>query len=292
MALPFSPYGYTPTEYICILFVALFACSTILHIGQATHYRRWWLFPSVIFAGVLEIMGWAGRLWSSRAPDMFQPYEMQIVCTVMGPTPLAAANFIILGHIINLSSPGYSRVSPKLYTILFLCGDLISLVIQAIGGGMAATAVNQMRDPTQGGNIMLGGIAFQMATISFFVICATEFILRYLNNRPLGPSSKTQIPLSPKIRLLLCAVGFDTACLFIRAVYRVIELSDGWSGRIIETQVYFNVLDGAMIALAMLTLNMVHPGVFLAAATLDKDPETGSAITMTEEHTKGGSNET
>jgi hypothetical protein len=33
---------------------------------------------------------------------------------------------------------------------------------------------------------------------------------------------------------------FNTTCLFICAVYRVIELSDGWSGRIIHTQVYFS----------------------------------------------------
>ncbi|KAF7349456.1 hypothetical protein MSAN_01735700 [Mycena sanguinolenta] len=181
----------------------------------------------------------------------------------MGPTPLAAANFIVLGRIIDLSSPGYSRVSPKLYMILFLCGDLISLVIQAIGGGMAATGVNQMKDPTPGGNIMLGGIVFQMGPIDI----SYNILLRHL---------KTQIPLSPKIRFLVCALGFDTTCLFIRAVYRVIELSDGWSGRIIETQVYFDVLDGAMITLAMFTLNIAHPGVFLAPATLDKDAETRS----------------
>ncbi|KAJ7245613.1 RTA1 like protein-domain-containing protein [Mycena haematopus] len=322
----FSPYGYTPTEYVCILYVALFALSTILHIGQATHYRLWWLFPSVIFAGVLETLGWAGRLWSSQEPHMFQAYEMQIVCTIMGPTPLAAANFIILGRIINLLSPGYSRMSPKLYMIVFLSCDVISLVIQAIGGGMAATAVNQRKNPNLGGNVMLGGIVLQMVAISVFVLCASEFLLRYLNNRPLVPSSKTQVPLSPKIKLFVCALGLTTTCLFIRAVYRVIELSDGWTGRIIHTQVYFSasltflhhfflgpsfvflslvseielyrdaahhlhnfflklilfhtnnffadVLDGAMITLAMFTLNIAHPGVFLAAPTVGKDAET------------------
>ncbi|KAJ7245614.1 RTA1 like protein-domain-containing protein [Mycena haematopus] len=278
MSLSFSPYGYTPTEYVCTLYVGLFALSTILHIGQATYYRLWWLFPSVIFAGVMETVGWAGRVWSSKTPQMFQAYEMQIVCTVMGPTPLAAANFIILGRIINLLSPGYSRMSPKLYMILFLCCDVISLVIQAIGGGMAATAVNEGKDPTLGGNVMLGGIIFQTVTIYVFVLCAVEFLVRYLNNWPLGSSAsgKTQVTLGPKIKLLLCALGFTTTCLFIRAVYRVIELSDGWSGRIIQTQVYFNVLDGAMITLAMFTINIAHPGIFLATLTVDEDAETES----------------
>jgi hypothetical protein len=34
-----------------------------------------------------------------------------------------------------------------------------------------------------------------------------------------------------------------------RSIYRIIELSTGWHGRIIETEVYFNVLDGAIQSL-------------------------------------------
>ncbi|KAJ7226233.1 RTA1-like protein [Mycena rebaudengoi] len=256
--LGFSPYGYTPTEYVCILFVALFGFSTFLHIGQAIHYRMWWLFLSVILAGILETVGWGGRLWS------------QVRTT---PTPLAAASFIVLGRIINRLGPVYSRLSPKLYTILFLWCDIVSLVVQAVGGGMAATAVNENRDPTRGGNIILGGIVFQMVTITVYVLCATEFLLRYLRNRPIGHGSEqapsTTVPLGRKMKLLVYALAFNTACLFIRAVYRVIELSDGWSGRIITTQVYFNVLDGTMITLAILTLNVAHPGHLLAAPTPD-----------------------
>ncbi|KAJ7850858.1 RTA1 like protein-domain-containing protein [Mycena leptocephala] len=273
--LGFSPYGYTPTEYVCILFVALFGFSTLLHIGQAIHYRMWWLFLSAILAGILETVGWGGRLWSSKSPQIFEAYEIQIVCTVMGPTPLAAANFIVLGRIINRLGPVFSRLSPKLYTILFLCCDIISLVVQAVGGGMAATAVNENRDPTKGGNIILGGSYSRWVHVLLSPPhrMHTDFLLRYLRNRPIGHGSEqapsTTVPLGRKMKLLVYALAFNTTCLFIRAVYRVIELSDGWSGRIITTQAYFNVLDGAMITLAILTLNVAHPGQLLAAPTPD-----------------------
>ncbi|KAJ7036730.1 RTA1 like protein [Mycena alexandri] len=277
--LRFSPYGYTPTEYVCVIFVALFALSTLLHVGQATRYRLWWLFPTAVLAGLLETIGWGGRLWSSTAPQRFEAYEIQIVCTIMGPTPLAAANFIILGRIINRLGPIYSRLSPKLYTILFLCCDIVSLVVQAIGGGMAAGAVNRRLNPAKGGNVMLGGIVFQMVTITVYVFCAGEFLVRYLKNRPIGSASApaTTPPLGRKMKILISALVFNTTCLFIRAVYRVIELSDGWSGRIIHTQVYFNVLDGTMITLAILTLNFAHPGVLLAAPQ-DKDTESEETV--------------
>jgi len=62
---------------------------------------------------------------------------------------------------------------------------------------------------------------------------------------------------------------FNTTCLFIRAVYRTIELSDGWKGRIISTQLYFNVLDGAMVTMAIYTLNFTHPGFLLRDSLSD-----------------------
>ncbi|KAJ7122212.1 RTA1 like protein-domain-containing protein [Mycena epipterygia] len=283
-----SPYGYTPTEYVCILFVVLFSISTILHAGQATYYRLWWLFPTACLAGVLEIAGWsAGRLWSAITPHIFESYEVQIVCTILGPTPLAAANFIILGHIITRLGPVYSRLSPKLYTTLFLCCDVISLVVQGIGGGMAAGAVNRRMNPAKGGHVMLGGIVFQTLTITAYVICAGEFLLRYLKNRPIASRAAASPPpskvprLTPRMKLLVGALVFNTTCLFIRAVYRVIELSDGWTGRIIHTQVYFNVLDGAMITLAMFTLNFVHPGAMLetrGGTVADIESEDGEVV--------------
>ena len=38
----------------------------------------------------------------------------------------------------------------------------MALIVQAVGGAMAASAVQNNQDPTKGGHIMLGGIVFQM----------------------------------------------------------------------------------------------------------------------------------
>ncbi|KAJ7242051.1 hypothetical protein C8J57DRAFT_1526451 [Mycena rebaudengoi] len=72
---------------------------------------------------------------------------------------------------------------------------------------------------------------------------------------------------------MVFALLFSTTGLFIRSIYRTIELQDGWEGRIIHTELYFNVLDGGMIVLAIFTMNFVHPGLFLrepAKAPRDK----------------------
>ncbi|KAJ3804925.1 RTA1-like protein [Lentinula aff. lateritia] len=259
------PYNYTPTEYVTILFFVLFSVSFALHTGQAVYFRTWWTIPTMVFAGLLEVLGWSARLWSNKSPSLLSPYEMQLTCTILAPTPLLAGNFIILGSMIQQLGPKYSRISPWWYTIIFCSFDLTSLLAQAVGGGMAATAVGKGKNPTPGGHVMLGGIVFQMATITIYILCASEFFIRYFNDKPLNlhRDSGDRGAMDFKLEIMSAALLLSTICIFIRAVYRTIELTDGWSGRIISTQRYFNVLDGAMIVIAMYIMNIAHPALLL-----------------------------
>ncbi|PPR07632.1 hypothetical protein CVT26_001700 [Gymnopilus dilepis] len=273
-----SPYHYVPSEGVAITFIVLYGLSTLIHLGQAAYFRIWWLIPTVCFAGLLEILGWAARLWSSFDVANPSPFEMQITCTILGPTPLLAANFVILGILIQRLGPQYSRLTPRGYTILFCTCDVISLIVQAVGGGKAATAFSAGRDPNPGGHIMLGGIAFQLATITVYALCAIEFYVRYTRKWPVRKTASDAVPateeeralgkeglLTGRVTLMSVALLFSTTCLFIRSVYRTIELSNGWNGRIISTQVLFNVLDGAMVTLAIYTVNIAHPGWLLGS---------------------------
>ncbi|TFK34997.1 RTA1-domain-containing protein [Crucibulum laeve] len=267
-----TPYHYIPTEYVAIIFVALFSISTLAHIGQTVHFKTWWMLPTAGLCGVLEVLGWGARLWSSISPSAKLPFTIQMTATILGPTPLVAANFIILGKIIERLGPSYSRLSPKLYSIIFCSCDLISLTVQGVGGGVASSASNHNKDPSTGGNIMLGGIIFQMVTITLYVFLAAEFYFRFLTDDPFEEKVMKSLDATPGLtrgkmdkglKMMSAALCFNTVCLFIRAIYRTIELTDGWHGRIISTEVYFNVLDGAMITLAIFTVNFAHPGLLL-----------------------------
>jgi len=58
-------------------FIALSPRCPAVHLLQAVKFRMWWLFPTVILAGVLEILGWSARLWSSISPMLLTPFEIQ-----------------------------------------------------------------------------------------------------------------------------------------------------------------------------------------------------------------------
>ncbi|KAJ7732438.1 RTA1 like protein [Mycena metata] len=256
-----SLYGYKPTEAVAILFITLYGISTILHIGQAICYRTWWLLPTAALCGIGELLGWSGRLWIST--------------TILAPTPLLAASFIIVGRVIQRLGPQYSRLTPKwcTYSQTFRISDLIALVVQGVGGGMASSA-DDLAGANVGAHVMLGGIVFQLVVIILFSALMFDFVYRYLRDLPVRVGSTAPGALTLRLKIMLAGVAFSTTTLFIRSVYRTIELSGGWNGRIIETEVYFNVLDGGMVVLAIFTLNFAHPGfLFKQAPTEGKDVE-------------------
>lgn len=51
-----------------------------------------------------------------------------------------------------------------------------------------------------------------------------------------------------------------TAFLFIRTVFRSVELSEGFGGKLANQEVEFMILDGTMIILACSCLTIFHPG--------------------------------
>ncbi|RXW23951.1 hypothetical protein EST38_g1927 [Candolleomyces aberdarensis] len=265
-----NPYSYTPSEAVTIIMVALFLVSTVVHAGQAVRSKLWYLLPTVVFSGLLEVVGWAGRLWSHYDVMNMTAYQIQALCTVLGPTPLLAANFIIFGKIIEQLGTCYSRLTPKYYTIIFCSSDIISLFVQGAGGGLAAIASRNGTSISMGSNVMLGGIIFQLAVIVIFTACAVEYFTRFSKDRPLRPNvtpiekkEEGRARMSPKLKIMLGGLSFNTLCLTIRAIYRVVELSEGWGGPIMKTELYFNVLEGCMIVLAIYTLNFIHPANFL-----------------------------
>jgi len=279
----FSLYGYVPTEWISALFITFFGLSTITHFVQAIYFRLWWLLPTAILAGTAEVIGWAARLWSSKNPHSLNAYLMQICTTIIAPTPLVAANFIILGELIKRLGTQYSRLKPSWYAIVFCSADVVALVVQAIGGAQASIAVENGRSAESGGHIMLAGIAIQMVAIIIYAGLASEFLYRISFQRPISgrvlattspadsmidakedtSTPRTRPRLEKNYKLMLVSLSFSTLCIFIRAIYRTIELANGFTGRIIHTQVLFNTLDGMMIVLAMLCLNFLHPGWLL-----------------------------
>lgn len=107
---------------------------------------------------------------------------------------------------------------------------------------------------------MLAGLSFQVFTLVLFIVLCAEYAYRvHTTTRPLE-SSHEGLRASKKFRGFLVALATATVLILIRSIYRVIEMAQGWEGELIKNQTLFFILEGVMVGLAVLVLNVFHPG--------------------------------
>ncbi|KAI9369102.1 RTA1 like protein-domain-containing protein [Aspergillus egyptiacus] len=254
-----TPYGYAPSLAAGIVFLVLFGLSMLAHTAQMVWKRTWWCAVFVV-GNLSEVIGWAGRTWSAECPYNTNAFLMQITTLIIAPTFYTAGIYVLLGQFIRILGRDSSILSPKVYLWIFVTCDIVSLVIQAIGGGMASTEAEKENGNTDPGtNIMVAGIVFQMASITVFVLCAADFVRRTLRRRLLQSMTGSIVP-------LLAAMILSVICIYIRSIYRTIELLEGWDGYLITTERFFIALDGAMMIIAVSVFNVFHPGWLLPGA--------------------------
>ncbi|KAJ7780439.1 RTA1 like protein-domain-containing protein [Mycena olivaceomarginata] len=167
-----------------------------------------------------------------------------------------------------------------IFIVLFdSCTDIIALLVQAAGGSIAAAATTPDRAQL-GAHNMLGGIIFQFAAMVAYCVLTTEFLVRYAQDRPLRLHIRTrdQPVLQPGTKHMIYAVAFSTLVLSIRSIYRIIELTSGWQSGFMLNELYFNVLDGAMVVVATFTINLQHSGRLLGSRETPLPAEYGMKL--------------
>lgn len=91
----------------------------------------------------VETVGYIGRAMSSvESPDYTKnPYIIQSVLLLLGPTLFAASIYMILGRLVRLlEADAYSVISPRWLTKVFVLGDVLSFFAQ--GGGKSFSRLN------------------------------------------------------------------------------------------------------------------------------------------------------
>jgi hypothetical protein len=216
------------------------------------------------------------------------------VCLTIGPAFLSAAIYLSLSRLIVIYGAHIAPFAPKTYSYVFIGCDVISLILQATGGALAASADTKSAQNT-GVNVMIAGLVFQVASIGLFMVLSLDFLRRVKRARSLNKDPKFEelrarsyfkfFPfgmlyhlswmsnnhaLFSSLRKLtpsLCtALAFAIMAIFIRCVYRVAELHGGFGGKLANDQVTFLILEGPFIMAAGLSLVIFHPGVCLSGA--------------------------
>ncbi|KAG5664748.1 hypothetical protein KAF25_008482 [Fusarium avenaceum] len=250
-------------------FLAIFSVSLLGFFGVWIATRRGTAFNVAMILGLIcEILGYVGRILSWQNPTYENGFLMQICCLTIGPAFMAAGLYLCLRRIVSAFGPENSRISPEYYTRIFIPCDLISLILQAVGGGMASTAARMGQSAATGTDIMIAGLVFQVITIIGFIACSIDFAIRTMRRKcELGDAAFDQrlevskVRNSPRFKAFLGALSLSTFCILWRSVFRVAELSRGWRGPIMANQYMFVGFEGILIVVAVAVLNVFHPAL-------------------------------
>jgi hypothetical protein len=66
-----------------------------------------------------------------------------------------------------------------------------------------------------------------------------------------------------RVEFLLAGVAFASLMIYVRGVYRSIELAQGWTGHLITHEPFFTWLDGLPMVLCLAAFAVAHPGFLL-----------------------------
>ncbi|PKX96390.1 RTA1 domain-containing protein [Aspergillus novofumigatus IBT 16806] len=259
--LSLANFNYVPNLAGNLLYLALFCTMLVANLVLGIYYRTWGYLVGMIGGLALEVIGYVGRVQLHYNPFPFDPFLEYLICLTIGPAFLSAAIYICLGHIVVVYGEGISRLKPRTYTIIFVLCDFLSLVLQAAGGAITSTADHDQQDLRQTGiNIMIAGLASQVASLGVFLCLCADFAWRVYKNPDKLNESMYHLRKTLKWKAFLIGLTVATLAIFVRSIFRVAELREGFDGPLANDEVTFMILEGAMMVIATLCLTVLHPG--------------------------------
>ncbi|KAL4782633.1 RTA1 like protein-domain-containing protein [Aspergillus varians] len=261
-----TTYGYTPNLAANILFACIFGLTALLQIAIGLKARSWAFTFSLAAGCILELVGYIGRIqmhdnvWDKPA------FRQQITCLILGPSFIAAGIYWSLKHIVLFLGADKSRLRPGLYPWIFIGCDAGSIVLQAVGGGLAAAGDDDEGLVNAGNNIMVAGIAFQVVTMGICGLLGVDLVYRVWRRRGHGGGEgdgegreKHSLADGRRFYLFCAAEVWAYVTVLVRCIYRLPEMAGGWGNSLMQNEVEFLILDGAMVAVAVMALTVLHP---------------------------------
>ncbi|KAE8421221.1 RTA1 like protein-domain-containing protein [Aspergillus pseudocaelatus] len=255
--------NYQPNIPANVLFLVIFGLLLAAQIALGTWFRTWTYMGAMTAGLILEILGYVGRLMMHSNPFDFNAFLLYLICLTIAPAFFTAAIYICLGRIVIVYGEDISRIRPRTYTILFVTCDIIALVLQAAGGAITSIADSDQKSLSDTGvNIMIAGLAFQVASLTLFIVLASEFALRVRrSSEDMKNASTASVRSGLKWKMFLLGLAIAVLTIFTRSIFRVAELKGGFNSDLANDEISLMILESTMIAIACICMTAAHPAV-------------------------------
>lgn len=243
--------------------LSIFIILLIVHVVFGVIYHQWWHLVCWSIGLTMEAIGYAGRIWLAKNMFSYSAYVMQTVCLTLAPCFILAGMYYVMSQLVYIHGEQYSTFKPIAYGISFIICDTFSILLQAAGGGLSSSKGSIYHI---GINIMIAGLSFQLFTMLIFQFLWYSFVWRvYKAFKQYGDSrfNPTYAHIRQGKLMKPFFIAFSAAFLFIfvRSVYRVVEMSDGWGSNLASNETYVMILEALMMLLACILMTVLYPGL-------------------------------
>ena len=181
-------YFYGPSTAAAVIFTILYFSLALYHFYLCFIYsrkqplRHKYTIPLFV-AGVVSTAGYAIRIASIKSLDSVSLYATSASYVVISPIFICATLYLLLTRLIRFNLPEgpaqvFLRISPRWLGRIFITSDICSFLTQCSGSGIASSGNWEGDLNDVGTNVLLVGLALQLATFSTFLFILWRFIQR------------------------------------------------------------------------------------------------------------------
>ncbi|KAI1207316.1 RTA1-domain-containing protein [Annulohypoxylon truncatum] len=269
--------GYCPRVFLTYepslagnaVLLALFAVLIPVTFALGIKYKSS-IFAATVDTGLaLEVVGYIGRVLLHSSPNDRSYFILFIIGTVIGPTFICAALFLIMPQIVAVYGEEFRSWRPDWFSYLFYALLTISAALE-LAGGIVSTIRDDSGDIDTGVRVLVVGLAIQLVALAIFIFHAMLFAIAVRTRHHTLDIKFAGIYNSGSFKIFLLAFSLATLLLVVRTAYRLVVVAEGYDSSIAQSEILLLILDGLMVLLATILLTVFFPGRVLP----DSRPQT------------------
>ncbi|KAL7760337.1 hypothetical protein ACKLNR_010427 [Fusarium oxysporum f. sp. zingiberi] len=249
-------YFFDPSFAANLALCVLFGMTTMVHLIQAILFKKKFCWVAIMGAA-WETIGFAFKTLGSRNQQNMTYLIWGQLFFLLAPLWINAFVYMAVARMVYFRMPDRKLLGIKAIrmTLLFVWLDIILFLVQGAGGSMLSNN-DDMNVIRIGQKLYMAGVGLQLAVIVIFIGITAFFYfkLRQLEGRSMG-----------RMKWLILTMLAVLILIVIRIVYRLIEFGPGVNehNQLLIHEEYPLGLDATPILIALVLLNIMHPGFVL-----------------------------
>ncbi|PLB54013.1 hypothetical protein P170DRAFT_469485 [Aspergillus steynii IBT 23096] len=266
---------YEPSFAAAILFAVLFGLTTALHTVQAFVYKKRYAWV-VIMGATWELLAFVFRVMQTRQQNKDIWGTLYELFFLLAPIWINAFIYMTLGRMIYYFLPDQklAGISARRYGALFVSLDILAFLVQVAGASMSTNDSMGHKFVMLGLHLYMGGIGLQELFILCFLGLAIKLQRKVSREGYVAGDEDGKFPARQGLfhpSRLFYGIYFALAMITVRIMFRLCQYAQGYDATnpVLTTESYEYVLDAAPMFLALLALNVFHPGHVLRGPRSD-----------------------